>query len=199
MAEIKFYGDKFRELVEARGYTLAEFYKKHNLSRFTIYQWISNKRNPKRSGIEAIARALQCRIDEISNLTEDEDVWGNISQRIDNEIDRDFVYKQIIHELKRQSHKTSQLELGNKLGISGSYISRLISGDARVEDFKIGAFFNLFPHMEISLNITIDDKTVSVGVKDRLHRFIDALTDEQALDAEKLLQEKFHLNLEETK
>lgn len=157
---------------------------------------MSNKRNPKRSGIEAIAKALQCRIDEISNLTEDEDILENISQRIDNEIDRSFIYKQIIYELKRQSHKTSQLELGNKLGISGSYVSRLISGDAKVEDFKISAFFNLFPHMEISLNITIDDKTVSVSVKDRLHRFIDTLTDEQALDAEKLLQEKFHLNLE---
>lgn len=57
-----------REMIAKTGYTVKAWGEMHNFSQTTLSNWITGRRNIKRSSLEKLAAALRCDIFDIASV-----------------------------------------------------------------------------------------------------------------------------------
>lgn len=70
-SENKLYGEKIRNYLQNNGITFVDFAKKVGTSQGALSNWISGARCAKRANVKAIARAMGCKISDISGYSDD--------------------------------------------------------------------------------------------------------------------------------
>ena len=192
MAKGKLDREKLKTILDSRGLNVSDVAKICGKNRSLFSQWLNGRRNPKRIEIQKIANALHLNISDISDY-HDDDLTALLPQPdlfSDAEIDPENhkkVYAYVLSELKKQVATVSQLEVARKLGISHSYVSRLLAGDASIKDFKLSAFLRLFPNMKIDFNTDVEVITGTKDIRARIHEIVDCLADEDCALAEQML------------
>lgn len=146
--ENMFRGEQVADIIVSRNLTRSEVAKAVGISRGLFSQYLQGARNPKRSTVQKIADVLGMRISEISEYSED-DFFASLPSpeptgipAQDNEA---ALFRLLMAKIRREAENTSQKDVASRVGVSFSYISRLLSGDADVENFPLSAFIRLCP------------------------------------------------------
>lgn len=150
---------KVANILKDRGLTISEAAEKCGTSRPVLSQWLSGRRNPKRPAIQKIADALRINISEISTYHDDDLVTPPpVTDPLPepNADAHSAIFAYVLAELRRQVALSGQVKTAEKIGISASQISLLLSGKADIRDIKLSAFLCLLPKMEIKFNSETD-------------------------------------------
>lgn len=170
-------GEKVRQILDDRGLTIGELAQKCNVSRPVLSQWLSGRRNPKRCSIQTIADVLRLPISEISDCQEDD--YGEVlfvpQDATTATIQQNHIYHFVLSELQKLVATYNQLSAAKKLNISHSYISRLLSGKAAIEDFPLHALLLLCPQIFKS-DFSGADEAPDLQQLEWLHNAIDNMT-----------------------
>lgn len=185
-----FYGDEVRKRIEAFHLSISEAARMSGFPQGTLNNWINGVRNPKRSNVEKLASALHCSIEDISSYKIQSISMPEVVSETPKEFSEDkykWLYNSILEELNFNCEKSSLISVSSQLGVSHSYIAKLLHGDSNVEDFKLSAFLHLFPDLEINLNIRRkqvaeqqDDKGDTGTSKELLLRMVKKMTEDEA-------------------
>lgn len=145
-----FDGAKVKAMIADMGLTSIEIAKKAGISREQFSNYIHGRRNPKRITVQRIADALHVKISEISGYADEnsaESTENLNTTPADSSADEQNILNFVASSLKRARLSESQVAIAERIGVSGSYISRLLSGEADFANFPLLAFLRLCPQL----------------------------------------------------
>lgn len=180
-----FHGAVVADILHSRNLTKSEVANAIGITRGLFSQYLQGTRNPKRSTVQRIANALRVKISEISDYTE-EDFFNALpppqATGVPNQDNELALLRLLMAKLRRESENTSQSEIASRIGVSYSYISRLLSGDAEIENFPIKAFVRLCPELinweaiKDSVDVSQDSLELAKVIND-IKILVDQITD----------------------
>lgn len=176
-----FDGAKVKAMIADMGLTSIEIAQKAGLSRMQLSSYIHGRRNPKRITVQKIADALHVKISEISGFVDENSAesTGNLNTTpADSSADEQNILNFVASSLKRARLSESQAAIAERIGVSGSYISRLLSGEADFANFPLLAFLRLCPQLiNRSALTSLQEEDVAAW----LFRAIGGMTDSEKL------------------
>lgn len=182
-----FNGNMVQRLLDERGLKAIDLSRMTGMHRDSICKYINGKRNPDLTKVRRIADVLHVNISEISSFRDDD---GKIIPIDDmnfggeNDLNAQPLYEFVAAELKRQVAETNQLAVAKRIGVSHSYINRLLGGDAAVCDIPFRALIRLCPQIiDRDIIHNRDNESDDLSVNQKLVAFVKTLNNSDSRKA----------------
>jgi len=169
-----FYKDKFKELREQRGLSLAEVGTACGVSQSMVSRWETDeKSSPRPNKIQKIAKCLQCAPEDIAKFGDIEitmDHVQEVRERYISEFGADIYDELAAIRLQKRNLK----HLGNKIGPQAEQDDARARYEKAIEEARMQICKNIIQGQDPMLKIVLDIwPRLSPGTKGELIDFIE--------------------------
>jgi transcriptional regulator with XRE-family HTH domain len=167
--------------MELRGETKASLARKIETSPQSVAYWLTGKRNPKRPSVVAMAKALQCNIEEIAEPQNDLEAVAisgdKFAQYVIDTEDQDeltgVMMKYLSEALTVRLKYSSQTDIAKQIGLSTSQVNRIVRGLANLKQFPIGSLLKLCP--QIIKRDIVDQESENQSLRQECHNVLELI------------------------